>query len=193
MGSSAVPIQSPTTTPPCPRRGCVVIASPSKESGTQRDLEHALLRSERPAQLSRHVGPIENRSSKLSRPSPQHVNFPGRVMSLSLGGASSPLSYRENILRAPPGSCHQLRAAIACQGLFSPEPDALSELCGNLFLLIKRLNCYVQQYVSGAILCLGTQSPGSLSRCPESHIDIYHHTQLQSLLSTLLRVSDLAP
>lgn len=156
-------------------------------------MEQALLRSEQPAQVNRHVGPIENRSSKLSRPSPQHVNFPRRVMSLSLGGASSPLSYKENILRAPPGFCHQLRAAIACQGLFSPEPDALSERCRNLFLLIKRLNCYVQPYVSGAILCRGTQSPGSLSRCPGSQIDIYHHTQLQSLLSTLLRVSDLAP
>lgn len=55
-------------------------------------------------------------------------------MSLSLGGASSPLSYKENILRAPPGFCHQLGAAIACQGLFSPEPDALSELCRNLSL-----------------------------------------------------------
>lgn len=190
MGGFTVPIQSSATTPPC-LRGCVAIASPSKESGTHRGLEHALLRSEQPAQVNKHVGPIENRSSKLSRPDTQHVNFPRRVMSLSLRGASSPLSYKENILRAPPGFCHQLRAAIACQGLFSPEPDALSELCRNLLLLIKRLNCYVQLYVSGAILCLGTQSLGSLSRCPETQY-VYHHTQLQSLLSTLLSVSDLA-
>lgn len=32
-------------------------------------------------------------------------------MSLSLGGASSPISYKANVLRAPPGLCHQLRAA----------------------------------------------------------------------------------
>lgn len=93
-------------------------ASPAEESGAERGLAHVLLKSEQPAQVNKHVGPIENRSSKLSRSSLQHVNFPRRVMSLSLGGASSPLSYKANVLRAPPGLCHQLRAAISCQGLF---------------------------------------------------------------------------
>lgn len=156
---------------------------PQRKVGQRKGLARVLLKSEQLTQVNKYAGTIENRSSKLSRWGPQCVNFARKRMSLSLEGGRSaffPFSNKASILRAPPGLCHQLRAAITCQRLFSPEPDALSEPCRNLFLLIKTSQLLSKPYVSGAILWLGTQSPRRLSRCPGTQMHINNYTSCNS-------------